>query len=246
MDSDTRLSLASLTATRLAFGLQQVCIARYLFRYAAGLGGRIWFLSLIDFSLLHLHHPSHERVSSSPFLLTIYHVQHTACHDFTQYIPTHIELLEAVTTVASVAWCQRHAARLCSHPWMEPFKHLRKPSLTSKPHHLISHRQCRSKHLRLHLPADLGQRFTARIFTTSPLCHCREASRSIHDLVVVHTSTLVHVATPPQLWAISLIPPISFENMLNLACHSATCYHMHHEARYAQSCHYPAPRHCEP
>lgn len=138
MDSDTRLSLASLTATRLAFGLQQVCIARCLFRYAAGLGGRIWFLSIIDFSLLHLHHPSHERVSSSPSLLTTYHVQHTACHDFTQYTPTHIELLEAVTTVTSVAWCQRHAARLCSHPWMEPFKHLRKPPLTSKPHHLIT------------------------------------------------------------------------------------------------------------
>ena len=188
--------------------------------------------------------PSHERFSSSPLPLTTWHVQHTACHVFMQYIPTHIELLEAVTTVASVAWCQRHAARLCSHPWIEPFKHLRKPSLTSKPHHLVFHRQCRSQHLRL--PADSGPRLTAQAFTTSPLCYCREASRSVRDCVVVHTYFESRRYAHPTLSYLTRPRLISFENMLNLACHSATCCHMLHEARYAQSCHYPAPRYCKP
>lgn len=127
--------------------------------------------------------------------------------------------LHAVHSHAHRASRSRHYRRLCrlvpatcSSTLFSPVDgalHTPPKALTSKPHHLISHRQCRSQHLRLHLPADLGQRFTARIFTTSPLCYCREASRSIHDLVVVHTSTFVHVATPPQLWAISPIPSAS-------------------------------------
>ena len=89
MDFDTRLSLASLTATRLAFGLQQVCIARCLFRYAAGLGGRIWFLSLIDFSL------------SSSVLLT------------KDFLLLHCPLTTAVHSHAHGASRSRHYRRLC-------------------------------------------------------------------------------------------------------------------------------------